>query len=73
MKEQIASIKEKSIKEISNSKDLKELNALRVKYLGKKGELTLILRGMGGLSPEERQTSFKNMVTLALESAIKLI
>ena len=54
MKEQIASIKEKSIKDISNTKDLKELNALRVKYLGKKGELTLILRGMGGLSPEER-------------------
>ena len=54
MKEQIASIKEKSIKEISESKDLKELNELRVKYLGKKGELTLILRGMGGLSPEER-------------------
>ena len=54
MKEQIANIKEKSIKEISNSKDLKELNELRVKYLGKKGELTLILRGMGGLSPEER-------------------
>ncbi len=54
MKEQITSIKEKSIKEISNSKDLKELNELRVKYLGKKGELTLILRGMGGLSPEER-------------------
>ena len=32
MKEQIASIKEKSIKEISDSKDLKELNELRVKY-----------------------------------------
>ena len=54
MKEQIANSKEKSIKEISSSKDLKELNELRVKYLGKKGELTLILRGMGGLSPEER-------------------
>lgn len=54
MKEQIAKIKENSIKEISNSKDLKELNDLRVKYLGKKGELTLILRGMGSLSPEER-------------------
>ena len=54
MKEQIANIKEKSIKEISNAKDMKELNELRVKYLGKKGELTLILRGMGGLSPEER-------------------
>ena len=54
MKEEIAKIKEDSIKEISNSKDLKELNVLRVKYLGKKGELTLILRGMGSVSPEER-------------------
>lgn len=54
MKEEITKIQENSIKEISNSKDLKELNELRVKYLGKKGELTLILRGMGGLSPEER-------------------
>ena len=54
MKEEIAKIKEDSIKEISGSKDLKELNALRVKYLGKKGELTLILRGMGSVSPEER-------------------
>ena len=54
MKEEITKIQESSIKEISNSKDLKELNELRVKYLGKKGELTLILRGMGGLSPEER-------------------
>lgn len=54
MKEEIAKIKENSIKEISGSKDLKELNALRVKYLGKKGELTLILRGMGSVSPEER-------------------
>ena len=54
MKEEIAKIKEDSIKEISGSKDLKELNALRVKYLGKKGELTLILRGMGAVSPEER-------------------
>ncbi len=54
MKEEITKIQENSIQEISNSKDLKELNELRVKYLGKKGELTLILRGMGGLSPEER-------------------
>ena len=54
MKEEITKIQESSIKEISNSKDLKELNELRVKYLGKKGELTLILRGMGVLSPEER-------------------
>ena len=54
MKEKIGEIKEKSTKEISECKNLKELNELRVKYLGKKGELTLALRGMGGLTPEER-------------------
>ena len=43
-----------AINEVSNTTDLKELNDLRVKYLGKKGELTTILRGMGSLSPEER-------------------
>ena len=54
MKEKIGEIKEKSTKEISECRNLKELNELRVKYLGKKGELTLVLRGMGGLTPEER-------------------
>lgn len=54
MKEQIAKIKEDSIKEVKESKDIKSLNDLKVKYLGKKGELTVVLRGMGGLSPEER-------------------
>ena len=54
MEENIKNIKESSIKEITESKDLKTLNDLRVKYLGKKGEMTLVLRGMGKLSPEER-------------------
>ena len=54
MQEQIAKIESNAFKEIEGIKDLKELNDLRVKYLGKKGELTLILRGMGGLTPEER-------------------
>ena len=54
MQEKIKQIKENSIKEIENSNDLKTLNDLRIKYLGKKGELTLLLRGMGELSQEER-------------------
>ncbi len=54
MKEQIEQIKENSIKELSNAKDLKELNDLKVKYLGKKGELTQVLKTMGTLSTEER-------------------
>lgn len=54
MKEEIAKIKENSLKEISESKDLKTLGDLKVKYLGKKGELTQVLKQMGKLSPEER-------------------
>lgn len=54
MEEQISKIKESSINEISKSNDLLILNELRVKYLGKKGELTLVLRQMGNLSAEER-------------------
>jgi len=54
MKEKIQAIKENAVKEIQEAKDLKELDGVRVKYSGKKGELTLVLRGMGGLSPEER-------------------
>lgn len=54
MKEQIAKIRLDAEKEIHNSKNLKELDDVRIKYLGKKGELTSILRMMGGLSTEER-------------------
>lgn len=54
MKEQIEEIRQKALKEILEVKDEKELNDIRVKYLGKKGELTALLRGMGALSEEER-------------------
>lgn len=43
-----------SIKAILETKDVDVLENLRVQYLGKKGELTAILRQMGGLSAEER-------------------
>ena len=56
VKEQILKIKENSLNEIKNCKESKQLNELRVKYLGKKGELTTVLRGMGKLSEEERPT-----------------
>ena len=54
MKEKIAKIKESSLQEINNCNEQKQLNELRVKYLGKKGELTTVLREMGSLSTEER-------------------
>jgi len=54
MKEQIEKIQNEALEKICAAKDLKELNDIRVKYLGKKGELTSVLRGMGSVSPEER-------------------
>ena len=54
MKEQILKIKEISVNEIKKAENLKSLEDIRVKYLGKKGELTALLRGMGALSSEER-------------------
>ena len=73
MKEEIAKIKENSIKEISNCQDEKNLNDLKVKYLGKKGELTAVLRGLGTVSPEERPVigSFVNEVRDELEKLIE--
>ena len=54
MQEQIEKIKKSSVEELKNAKNLKELSDIKVKYLGKKGELTSVLRGMGALAPEER-------------------
>ena len=54
MEEQIRKIKQESIEKIKTIENLKELADEKVKYLGKKGELTTILRGMGSLSKEER-------------------
>lgn len=54
MKEQLLQIEELAKKELSSCKDLNFLENLRVKFLGKKGELTAILKQMGGLSAEER-------------------
>ena len=54
MKEKLVEIKEAALAELKNAKISSEVENLRVKFLGKKGELTSILRGMGGLSAEER-------------------
>ena len=54
MKDSLMQIKEAALNAIENYDDLEKINELRVKYLGKKGELTAILKGMGKLSAEER-------------------
>ncbi len=54
MREQLQELEKKAAAELLRIKTLEEANEIRVKYLGKKGELTAILRGMGKLSAEER-------------------
>ena len=51
---EISRLKELAVSEIQSATNAKELDEVRVKYLGKKGELTSILRSMGSLAPEER-------------------
>ena len=73
MKEQIAKIKENALKEIEESKLLQELENARVKFLGKKGELTALLKGMKDLSQEERPKigALVNNVRDEIEAKIK--
>ena len=54
MEEQIKKIVETAIEKINEAKDANILNDLRVKYLGKKGEFTAVLRGMKDLAAEQR-------------------
>jgi len=54
MKELMQKLRETATEAIRNAEDIDALEALRVKYLGKKGELTGILKQMGRLSAEER-------------------
>ncbi len=72
MKEMMQALREASIKAILNADDAESLENLRVKYLGKKGELTAILRQMGKLSAEERPVmgQLANQLRSEIENAI---
>ena len=74
MKELMQSLREASIKAINESDNPESIEALRVKYLGKKGELTAILRQMGKLTPEERPVmgQLANQLREEIEQAIDL-
>ena len=74
MKELMQSLREASIKAINESDNPESIEALRVKYLGKKGELTAILRQMGKLTPEERPImgQLANQLREEIEQAIDL-
>ena len=54
MKEQLAQIKQQAVEALQQAQTPAQLEDLRVRFLGKKGELTAVLKQMGKLSPEER-------------------
>lgn len=72
MKEQLKSIEERAKAELEKVSDIKLLEEIRVRFLGKKGELTGILKQMGGLSAEERPVigQLANSVRADIEKAI---
>lgn len=72
MKEQLEKIELLAKEELSSCGEIKELEALKIKYLGKKGELTAILKQMGKLSAEERPVigQLANKVRADIEEAV---
>ena len=73
MKETLETIRREALTALDGAGNAQELDALRVKYLGKKGELTAVLKMMGKLSAEERPAmgQLANEVRSALESALE--
>ncbi len=73
MKQKLDEILKNGVKEIEFAQDLKSLDEMRVKYLGKTGQLTQILRGMKDVAPEDRKEvgSLANKVRESLETSLE--
>ena len=73
MKEQLEQIKAKALADLAAAADMPALDAVRVRVLGKKGELTAVLKQMGKLSAEERPVmgQMANAVRAKLEDALE--
>ena len=72
MKQQLEAIRKSALEAIAGTQAGADLDALRVRYLGKKGELTAVLKQMGRLAAEERPVigQLANEVRAAVENAI---
>ncbi len=72
MEQELQRIKEEALSAIKRASNEQALQDVRVKYLGKKGEVTALLKGLGKLSPEERPKmgALVNAVRQALEEEI---
>ncbi|MBR3974615.1 MAG: phenylalanine--tRNA ligase subunit alpha [Clostridia bacterium] len=75
MREQLETIRKAALEEIKAVDSLSALDTLRVKYLGKKGEVTAILKQMGKLTPEERPVmgQLANEVRATIEEEIACV
>ena len=73
MNEKINAVLESAKEKLESAKEISAIEEIRVKYLGKKGELTGILKQLGSLSPEERPKvgQLVNMAKSKLEERIK--
>ena len=73
MKQQLEQIRTHALSSIAGTRAAADLEALRVQYLGKKGELTAVLKQMGKLAAEERPIigQLANDVRVAVEAAIE--
>ena len=75
MEQELQRIKAEALDAIKDAADQQALQDIRVKYLGKKGEVTALLKGLGKLSPEERPKAgaLVNAVREALEAEIDTV
>ena len=77
MKEKVENLKKEALEKISKASNLKELNDLKVEYLGKKGPISELTTHMKELTPEEKKdfgkllNSLKQDVTNAIDTKIK--
>lgn len=73
MKEQLEAIRQKALNELENAASIQDIEAVRIKFLGKKGELTGILKQMGKLSADERPVvgQLANVIRSEIEAKIE--
>lgn len=73
MKDQLEALQQEALNQISEVTEIKKLQDTRVSFLGKKGSITQVLKGMGKLTPEERPVigevanNVRNTITEAIE------
>ena len=74
MEEKLKSIEKEAVEQLRSAGDLRALDSIRVKFMGKKGVMTEILRGMRDVPPAERPAMGKltNQVKESIVSELEL-